>query len=201
MISECPEVFDCLDSFEEIVSICPYDARCGKCQHWVEPIEEEGILKGKCLKRPTSGLFLCVADACESYLLRGSRVSINRPMEVLDMERDELKGLLREVLDETLGVSEVSIGKKWAGGEMVLKPGNRELQEKTIPIEAFFHKIVMLRDRLRVLEQKINAHAVLTDEEKVDMQQYITRIYGSLTTFNIFFADKEEQFVGEKGKD
>ena len=82
-----------------------------------------------------------------------------------------------------------------------MKPGSRELQEKTIPIEAFFHKIVMLRDRLRVLEQKINAHAVLSDEEKVDMQQYITRIYGSLTTFNVLFADKSDQFVGEKGKE
>ncbi len=201
MISECPEVFDCLDSFEEIVNICPYDARCGKCRHWGEPFEEEGILKGKCLKRPTSGFFLCAAEACEIYLLRGSSASSTKLPEVLDMERDELKGLLREVLDETLGVSEVSIGKKWAGGEMVLKPGNRELQEKTIPIEAFFHKVVMLRDRLRVLEQKINSHGVLTDEEKVDMQQYITRIYGSLTTFNVLFADKGEQFVGEKGKE
>ncbi|MEK7851715.1 MAG: hypothetical protein AAB275_07505 [Deltaproteobacteria bacterium] len=201
MINECPEVFDCLDSFEEIVNICPYDAKCGKCQHWVEPFEEEGVLKGRCLKRPTSGFFLCSANACEIYLLRGSRASSTKSLEVLDMERDELKCLLREILDETLGVSEVSIGKKWEGGEMVLKPGNRELQEKTIPIEAFFHKIVMLRDRLRVLEQKINAHTVLTDEEKVDLQQYITRIYGSLTTFNVFFADKGEQFVGDKGKE
>lgn len=201
MINECPEVFDCLDSIEEIVNICPYDARCGKCQHWVDPFEEDGILKGKCLKRPTSGFFLCTAEVCESYILRGSRVFHKKSVEVLDMERDELKGLLREILDETLGVSEVSLGKKWAGGEMVLKPGNRELQEKTIPIEAFFHKVVMLRDRLRVLEQKINAHAVLTGEEKVDMQQYITRIYGSLTTFNVLFAEKGDQFVGEKGKE
>jgi hypothetical protein len=201
MISECPEVFDCLDSFEEIANICPYDARCGKCRHWVEPFDEEGILKGKCLKRPTSGFFLCSATACEIYLLRGSRVSYSKSLEVFDMERNELKGILREILDETLGVSEVSIGKKWAGGELVLKPGSRDLQEKTIPIEAFFHKVVMLRDRLRVLEQKINAHAVLTDEEKVDMQQYITRIYGSLTTFNVLFADKSDQFVGDKGKE
>lgn len=201
MISECPEVLDCLDSFEEIVNICPYSDRCGKCKYWVGPFEEEGILKGKCIKRPTSGLFLCAGEVCGIYLQRGNYESSTKSLEVLDMEREELKGLLREVLDETLGVSEVSIGKKWSGGELVLRPGNKDLQEKTIPVEVFFHKIVMLRDRLRVLEQKINAHAVLTDEEKVDMQQYITRIYGSLTTFNMFFADKGEQFIGEKGKE
>ena len=117
------------------------------------------------------------------------------------MERDELKALLREILDETLGVSEISIGKKWQDGELVLRPAKKELQEKVVPIEAFFHKIVMLRDRLRVLEQKINAHNILTDEEKIDLQQYITRIYGSLTTFNVLFDDKKEQFVGEKGKE
>lgn len=201
MIHECPEVFDCLDSIEEIVNICPYDARCGKCQHWVEPFEEEGILKGRCLKRPTSGFFICAAEVCESYILRGSRVSYSKPLEVLDMERDELKGILRELLDETLGVSEIPLGKKWEGGELVMKPGNKELQEKVVPIDVFFHKIVMLRDRLRVLEQKINAHAVMTDEEKIDLQQYITRIYGSLTTFNVLFADKGDQFVGDKGKE
>lgn len=201
MQHECPEVFDCADSLEDIVHICPYDARCGKCQHWVDPFEEEGILKGRCLKRPTSGVFLCTAEACESYLLRGSRLSYSKSLEVLDMERDELKGLLREILNETLGVSEIPIGKKWEGGELVLRPGKKELQEKVVPIETFFHKIVMLRDRLRVLEQKINAHNVLTDEEKVDLQQYITRVYGSLTTFNVLFEDKGDQFAGEKGKE
>ncbi|MDT8309374.1 MAG: hypothetical protein RQ866_07565, partial [Bacteroidales bacterium] len=81
-------------------------------------------------------------------------------------------------------------------GVMVLQPGNTDLKGKEIPIETFFHKIVMLRDRLRVLEQNINSHAKLTDEEKIDLQQYITRIYGSLTTFNILFDDKEHYFSG-----
>ncbi|MDZ4709885.1 MAG: hypothetical protein SH818_15910, partial [Saprospiraceae bacterium] len=92
------------------------------------------------------------------------------------------------------------INDKWNKGTMVLQSPEPGLKPKEIPIEAFFHKIVMVRDRLRVLEQKINAHPTLTDAEKVDMQQYITRIYGSLTTFNILFKYKEDNFVGEKSE-
>ena len=77
---------------------------------------------------------------------------------------------------------------------MILKPGHKDLQEKEIPIDTFFHKIVMARDKLRVLEQNINAHEVLTDEEKVNLQQYISRIYGSFTTFNILFKNKKDYF-------
>ncbi|MFW5831303.1 MAG: hypothetical protein ACOCVA_03575, partial [Prolixibacteraceae bacterium] len=92
----------------------------------------------------------------------------------------------------------VPLGEKWKGGKMLLKPANPELTAKEIPVESFFHKIVMLRDRLRVLEQNINSHKVLTDEEKINLQQYITRIYGSLTTFNVLFAEKEHYFKGVK---
>ena len=81
---------------------------------------------------------------------------------------------------------------------MVLTPGEDGLKSKEVPIETFFHKIVMLRDRLRVLEQNINSHAKLSDEDKVNLQQYITRCYGSLTTFNVLFDRKEDWFVGEK---
>ena len=92
----------------------------------------------------------------------------------------------------------VAIADKWKGGNIILQPGDGNLANKEIPIDTFFHKIVMVRDRLRVMEQKINANDALTDQDKVDLQQYITRIYGSLTTFNILFKNKSDQFVGEK---
>jgi hypothetical protein len=92
----------------------------------------------------------------------------------------------------------VPLGDRWIGGNMLLQPADKSLKPKEIPVDIFFHKIVMLRDRLRVMEQQINAHKVLTDEDKVNLQQYITRIYGSLTTFNVLFRNKEHWFIGDK---
>jgi len=93
----------------------------------------------------------------------------------------------------------VPLGNKWLGGKMILQPGNAGLAPKEIPIDVFFNKIIMLRDRLRVMEQRINANEKLTEEEKINLQQYLTRIYGSLTTFNVLFKDDKDHFVGERG--
>jgi hypothetical protein len=95
----------------------------------------------------------------------------------------------------------VHLGGKWSRGKMILQPGDTSLKSKEIAIEDFFHKIVMLRDRLRVLEQNINSHQKLDDEDKVHMQQYITRCYGTLTTFNVLFRESWQQFKGESKND
>lgn len=93
-----------------------------------------------------------------------------------------------------------AIASKWKGGSLIMSPGDSSLSDKEVPIDTFFHKIVMVRDRIRVMEQKINASNNLDDQEKVDLQQYITRIYGSLTTFNVLFQNKSDHFIGEKTK-
>jgi hypothetical protein len=113
----------------------------------------------------------------------------------------EVEKSLLKILRQWGDVSEiVPLGDKWIGGTMSLQTADKSLKPKDIPIDDFFHKIVMLRDRLRVLEQNINSHKKLTDEEKVNIQQYITRCYGSLTTFNVLFKNKEQWFIGDKAE-
>lgn len=116
------------------------------------------------------------------------------------MDEATFRAVLREVLHEELGISNAPLGDRWRGGELVLKPGREGLQEKRVPLEAFFAKIVMVRDKLRVLEQRINAHEKLSNDEKVSLQQYVTGVYGSLTTFNVLFRDEDDRFVGSGGR-
>lgn len=107
---------------------------------------------------------------------------------------------LLKILRLWANITEVTpLGERWKDGKLILQPADANQKPKELPITIFFHKIVMLRDRLRVLEQQINSHKLLSDEDKVNMQQYITRIYGTLTTFNVLFNDREDWFVGEKG--
>ena len=121
--------------------------------------------------------------------------------EVDAVSFSEVETVLTEILRKwSDATSLVPFGDKWKGGSLILRPGDPTMAEKEIPLNTFFHKIVMVRDRLRVMEQKINASDLLSDQDKVDLQQYITRIYGSLTTFNVLFKNKSDQFVGERTK-
>jgi len=115
----------------------------------------------------------------------------------ITVDRDGLKQVLREILEEETMYGFVELGKKWQGGTVLMKPADSDLQPKEIAIETFFHKIVMVRDRLRVLEAKLNASKDLDQASKIEMQQYVSKAYGSLTTFNVLFQDKEDQFTSK----
>ena len=113
-------------------------------------------------------------------------------------DTDDLELLLRRIIREETGISPVVPAEKWRGGTLVLRPGTPGLQEKSWPIETFFHKVVMLRNRLRTLEQQVNA-SDLPDDVKVKLQIYVSGCYGSLTSFNVLFADEDDQFKGSGG--
>jgi hypothetical protein len=204
------------------------DRRCGTCARFVrvvEKIDDNGEVKrtGDCLL----GVWpspLYESSTCSQWVRRGEfkarpeprpvriraprdeprpsqpqpTITFTMPEDLLEMDANEFRRVLRYVIRDELGVGNVEMAGKWEGGEVVLKPGKEGLQEKRIPIDSLFHKVIMIRDKLRVLEQKINA-SKLGDDEKVQLQQYITGCYGSLTTFNVLFADKDDQFVGQKG--
>ncbi|AIM61588.1 hypothetical protein IX49_14010 [Cellulophaga lytica] len=136
-------------------------------------------------------------------------IDIDSDFEVIEAVEDEVDSVsfsdvessLITILRKWSDASSITpIADKWKKGTLILEPGDRKSANKEIPIDTFFHKIVMVRDRIRVMEQKINASKNLVDQEKVDLQQYITRIYGSLTSFNVLFKSKEDQFVGERSK-
>jgi hypothetical protein len=207
----------------------PLDRRCGTCARFVRVFQVQnasGETKnagecllgvwpaplyetGTCPQWVQRGQFQSRAGARAAMPARsrGHRVAKEQepptptvfPEDLFEMDAEEFRRVLSEAIREELGVRPVELAAKWAGGEIVLKPGKEGLQEKRIPIDALFHKVVMLRDRLRVLEQRINGHPKLGDDEKVQMQQYVTACYGSLTTFNVLFAERDDHFVGQKG--
>jgi hypothetical protein len=136
-------------------------------------------------------------------------INIDSDFEVIDACEDEVDSIsfadvessLVHILKKWSDTNEVvNISDKWKGGKLIMEPGDTNLQGKELTIDSFFHKITMVRDRLRVMEQKINASKNLDEQEKIDLQQYITRSYGSLTSFNVLFKMKEQQFVGQKSK-
>jgi len=135
-------------------------------------------------------------DKTDSHLDEIIAENVTTEVETVSAVEKSLLKILRQWSD----VNElVPLGDKWIGGSMLLQTADKTLKPKEIPIDDFFHKIVMLRDRLRVLEQNINSNKKLSDEDKANIQQYITRCYGSLTTFNVLFKNKEYWFVGDKG--
>lgn len=173
-------------------------------------MEELGI--GSRVKHPLFGIGVVIQIKSNSFLITfvesGVKVILKdfpdlQIIEAVEPSVDlvsfsDMEKSLIQILKRYSEIQEiVPLGVKWSGGTMLLKPGSRDLKEKEIPIDAFFHKIVMVRDRLRTLEQRVNA-SNLNDEEKINIQQYITRCYGSLTTFNVLFKNVDDQFVGEK---
>jgi hypothetical protein len=176
--------------------------RAGDCllEIWPSPLYEErtcnryvakgtfklAVQKAESLKRKSPGVRRANADRNE---VSSAAVPLVLPEDLLDMDAEEFRKVLASVIREELSLSDV-----------VLVPGKEGTQEKRVSLDSFFHKIVMIRDRLRVLEQKINTNAKLEADEKVQMQQYITQCYGTLTTFNVLFAEKEDGFVGQKSE-
>jgi hypothetical protein len=113
------------------------------------------------------------------------------------MDRETLKGILAEVLDEAMGASDATIHPRYLGGKVIVQPANPELAGKELEVEVLFRKVVGIRDKLRILEQKINGSDKLDTADKVQIQQYITACYGSLTSFNYLFKEREDWFVGQ----
>ncbi|MBI1342023.1 MAG: hypothetical protein GC171_03705 [Terrimonas sp.] len=177
-------------------------------------MEQANLGIGTRLQHMQFGPGVIVGIRYASYLV----AFINLGIKEIDKTDDKLEEIIPENVTEEIethseversllkilrlwgGVIEtIPLGDKWIGGSLLLQPADKNLKPKEIPVEDFFHKIVLLRDRLRVLEQNINSNKKISDEDKVNLQQYITRCYGSLTTFNVLFKQKEHWFVGEKG--
>ena len=223
-MTDVPEGFPPLPVFAAAEQVC------GNCKLWrAHSVDHRGWV-GPCRIQAGRGMFPPSAPVCDKYAPKGTNTLApaasapararnvlrsvapvvvrrardpNEPVQLgelgeLNMTRQELMEIFREAAGE--GEAPPLAGK-WEGGTLQMIPGKPDLQAKELPIDSLFHKVVMVRDRLRVLEQKLNAHPKLSDAEKVEMQSYITRVYGSLTSFNHLFRDKEDHFTGAKGEE
>ncbi len=173
--------------------------------------EELGI--GSRVKHPEFGAGVVINVKAKTYTIvfteRG-RIEVSKNYNALEVIEaaapdtdlvsfSEVERVFTNIIKRYSDIQEVvPLGARWQGGKMILYPGNTGLQPKEISIDVFFNKIIMLRDRLRVMEQRINSNDKLAEEEKINLQQYLTRIYGSLTTFNVLFKETDHHFVGEK---
>ena len=191
---------------------CFEDAWLDNCSYHVH-MKPEDLRIGMRVKHPQygEGVVKAITEAVaeiqfgigtRSVAPEPSGLEPAEPTAIVQSLQMPLGQIIRETLEaaiEKLGVERpnheaIPLAGRWLKGKLVLHPTDPTIQTKEVPLETFFHKIVMMRNQLRVLEQKINGHEKLTDEEKVEMQQYITRCYGSMTTFNILFKEKEDQF-------
>jgi hypothetical protein len=216
---------DATSSLPPVPTFLEGEKVCGNCKLWQPHSVDHRGWVGPCRLQPNRGLFPPSAPICDYFAPKGvttvapsAVLAPARPLRSvapvvvrkqkdaeqavdlggdLAMTREELMDIFREAA----GAVDVPLAPKWEGGVIQIIPGKRELQAKELPIDALFHKVVMIRDRLRTLEQRINVHPKLSDAEKVELQQYITRIYGSLTSFNVLFRERGDQFVGAKGED
>lgn len=203
----------------------PGEKVCGNCKLWSATLVDHRGWVGPCRLQASRGMFPPTAPICDAFAPRGQpaltpapaperarlvknvapvlkrkATDPNQPVQLgtegeLNMTRQELM----DIFLEAAGYTEAQMAPKWEGGVIQILPGKKELQGKELPIDALFHKVVMVRNQLRTLEQKINSHEKLTEADKVELQQYLTRCYGSLTTFNALFKDKADQFSGQKG--
>ena len=176
-------------------------------------MEQQQLLGiGSRIKDPKYGIGVIVKILSTQYRITFMQYGIihlphNAEMDIIEattpatdmVSLKEVTSAFNDILQKWAGgLSTIPLGNKWDGGTLILKSADPNLKPKEMPIDTFFHKIVMVRDRLRVMEQRINS-SKLSDEEKVNLQQYITRIYGSLTSFNILFKNKSDHFKGAGG--
>jgi hypothetical protein len=173
----------------------PLRVECGYCRS--QHNYRGGPRTASSAPSPSVGRSRAVVSPSHSATpLVSERERIAPPMSVQDST--DLEMLLRRIIREEAGLTSVAPAAKWRGGTLVLRPGTPGLQEKTWPIETFFHKVVMLRNRLRTLEQQVNA-SELPEDAKVKLQSYVSGCYGSLTSFNVLFADEDDHFKGSGG--